>query len=361
MTDYGANTPKKVRRSPALVCGLMALSVLAAALTLASGFMVIGAALITFGAALFSLLVLMRAPAAYIAVCPVSVALGCVVAALAGGGIPTYIMLVAFVALGGVLALCVSKKYAKTATVVALAACFGAAVIAVLIYLYLSGRNEFSPDAIKAYIDAKTDELLALSENITREELIPMLGKFSVDADALVALVRAAVLSTVYMTPGLFIAAMQILGYLCCSWFLLFVKIESCDVIMPAPVWELYPTTVTAVIYIISYVVYLFASLGSSVSVAEIIALNVSVTVAPPMLAVGMVMIFSGGRRRRRVNMLPVGILALLFIIQPVMAAVLLSMLGAFSVIARRRLEAKLSKNDDEKNNDGKNDSDKYF
>lgn len=353
-SEYGANTPKKVRRSPALISGLMVLSVLAAALTLASGFILIGSVLITFGAALFALVVLMRAPTPYIALCPVSVAAGCVVAALVGGGIPTYIMLVAFVALGGVLTLCISKKYTKSGTTVALAACFGAAVIGVVVYLYLSGGNEFTPDAVKAFITAKIDDILDLSEKMTREELIPMLGKFTVDSDGLVALVRAAVLSTIYMTPGLFIAAMQILGYICCGWFSLFVKIENCEVLMPAPVWELYPTMVTAVIYIVSYVVYLLASLGSSLSTVEIVALNVSATVVPAMIAVGTIVIFSSGKKRRRVNLLPIGIIAILIVIQPVLAFILLSMLGAFSVIGRRRLEAKLAK----KGEDGKDDGD---
>ena len=94
--------------SPAVPGIILVLSAALSALGLAKGSALIGLLFMMASAAMLALLICMRAAVVCCVACPISVAAGSVIITNAGGGVDSVIAFCAFVAVGGMLALCVT-------------------------------------------------------------------------------------------------------------------------------------------------------------------------------------------------------------------------------------------------------------
>lgn len=349
------NSDKKGFQRPLRICIFTAICALAASLAIALGAILFSCLFLSLAAALFAVLIGMRAKPVYFAVCPLSFAAGCAVIAAFGGGIALDILLLSFVAAGGVLAACVMKKSSRTSTVVAVAACFIAAILLSLLYIYISGGNTFTPSAIKEYIHVKLDAVSAFYENFFRTYLLEplretdyyssLISSGKLDESDIISLIGTGVYAIAQLSIGVVIAAVQILGYVCTCWFKLFMTKLGCELVLPSPRWEVYPTKITAIVYIVAYLfntLALFFPSGTGImALVGIAARNIVIGITPVMVYLGVSFIF-GKRRPKRAR--PRGGAIVLFVVilllSPSFAISLIGFIGAFGLINLRRLEA---------------------
>ena len=108
--------------SPVVPGTIMLLSAVLSAFGTAKGNVLMGLLLMMASAAMLALLICMRASLICCILCPVAVVTGSVIITVMGGGLDSVIVFCAFVAVGGVLALCTVKKSDRTGTVIAMSA-----------------------------------------------------------------------------------------------------------------------------------------------------------------------------------------------------------------------------------------------
>lgn len=359
-----SETGKRGFQNPLIICVFTAICAIAASFAVALGAVLFSCLFISLSAALFAVLICTRAKPIYLAVCPLSFAAGCVITVALGGGIALDILLLSFIAAGGALALCVMKKSERTSTVVAVAACFIACVVLSLLYVYLSGGNKFTPQAIKEYVLAKLDGVSSFYQELFRTYLLEPLketdyyssliasGRF--DESDFISLIGSAVYSLAALSIGIIIAAAQILGYICTCWFKVFVKKLGCELVLPSPRWEVYPTKITAIFYIVAYSVnalsFFFASDSGAMAFIGIAAQNIVIAVTPVMVYLGVSFMFGKRRGKIRIRGGAIAIFIIAFLLSPTLAISLIGFIGAIGLINLRRLED-ADKNDEDNQN----------
>lgn len=352
----GDNRENKIKKaSPAAIALALLASSLACAVALVFGYYIIGTVLLTLSAGLMALLVSVRAPAVCFVVCPLSVAAAAVLSQLSGGDFTVVIIFLSFIWAGGILALCVSKDSTRTGTTVFIAAVLALFILTALIVIYLSEGNAFTPQAIREYVTAKVTAYKESFAAVINENFIEPLKSTeyyksavesgAIDDDVISAYGAALAETSVLLSPGIIIMLLQAAAYLCTCWYTLSARLSHCEVVLPSPKWALYPTTVTVTVYFIAYMVYtvtyflsMFSETGSTVGV---VALNLILVTIPSMFAIGCRALF----RRRSTRFARGGgavtlVIILLIIFSPLLAVSLISFIGAFGVLAKRRAEA---------------------
>lgn len=363
--NTGNEISKRKPMSPALFCLFLLLSAVASALCLNFGLIIAGILIMTVSVALSAMLMLIRPPMVCYLVFPISAAASAVLFRLSERGLAFLIIYISFIAAGGALAFCVSKKSTRTGTAVTVAAVFAVFLFAAWLYVYLSEGNAFTPDALKAYIVSAAEKFKTETTEYIQKYFIdylkttPYYGNAelsgSVDEDTLNKTVASAVESFVYMIPGLAAALIQVIGYICTCWFELFASAAHYEILMPSPRWKIYPTAVTVIIFIAAYIVYtvsyMISMFSGGGSVIVTVAYNIVLMIVPAMAAIGFSMIFG---RRKRAGMrnspiLSVLILVILFLLSPMLLLSLLGLVGAIGTLVMRKAEAASEKNDNDK------------
>ncbi|MBQ9510656.1 MAG: hypothetical protein IJR55_03060 [Clostridia bacterium] len=329
---------------------------------------VISFALTAISTGIFATFIVVRVRAIYFMFCPVAFAVGAVIISLFGGGIEKQLVLLSFIVAGAIGALCINGKSTRTGTVIGIAAGAALCLVAAFIYAYVSAGNEFSVDAIKTFFTDKVKSAQEQAENFVKEVFLPYLrtinsystSKTAISETDFIEFASDLIYTAAVLLPGIILMLLQIFGFVATCVFKYFVERLGCDVVLPSPRWELYPTSVTAWVYIVAYGIYAVSSLISSFSnggsgIVTVIALNVILTVFPVMIWLGGSALF--GKRRRVRFRIGGGFIILIILgvfIMPTMIVAVISFIGAWSVIGRRRADAAEEKkeNDDNDSND---------
>lgn len=327
---------------------------------------VISFVLTAFSAGIFATFISMRVKAAYFLFCPAAFALGAVIISLLGGGLEKQMLLLSFIVAGAIGAVCINAKSSRTGTVIGIA--FGAAIclLAAFIYAFVTAGNEFSIEAIKNFFTEKVKTTQEQAENFVKEVFVPYLrtinsystSNAAISETDLIEFASELVYTAAVLSPGIILMLLQIFGFITTCVFKYTVEKFCCDVVLPSPRWELYPTAITAWVYIVTYAIYAFSSLVSSFSgggsnVVTIIAINIIITVFPVMIALGGAALFGKRKTMRfRINGGFIILLVLGAFIMPTMILAVISFVGAWSVIGRRKVEAAEEKKENDKNND---------
>ena len=323
----------------------------------------VSAVLIALAAGIFATFIVTRANAVYFIFCPIAFAVGAVVISLLGGGLDKQILLISFIVTGAVAAISVNQKGSRTGTAAGIAAGAALCLIGALIYSYVSKGNEFSVNAIKDFLSAEEKAVEEQAKNFVTEYFLPYfrtLGEYSavkspIDENVFTEFATNLVYTVSVLLPGITLMLLQIFGFITTCFFKHTVERLGYDVVLPSPRWELYPTSVTAWIYIAAYGIYAFSSLIASIAGAGglimIIALNVILTVFPVMFWLGGAALF-GKRRKVRFRIgggfILLILIGVLFI--PAMVVSVISFIGAWMVIGQRRAEAAEEKKNDDEN-----------
>ena len=321
--------------SPAVPGIILVLSAALSALGLAKGSTLIGLLFMMASAAMLALLICMRAAVVCCVACPISVAAGSVIITIAGGGVDSVIAFCAFVAVGGMLALCVTKKSDRTGTVVAMSA-----ALALMILIAFAAEEKIAVirtligDMVNAYADALKSMGQTIEDTYVKELKDGLANTFIV------------------LLPGFIIAILQVFCYFVTCIFKFSARKAHCEVILPSPRWELYPTMVTVIIYAVASLVlgisYLIAMFSSSGSVVQIVAYNLVLITSPVFAAIG-VGVTMGKRSPAAPGRkgMSIFIFALFLIFATQIAYTMISIIGAIAVFVRRKAES-APKNDDE-------------
>ena len=330
--------------SPVVPGTIMLLSAVLSAFGTAKGNVLMGLLLMMASAAMLALLICMRASLICCILCPVAVVTGSVIITVMGGGLDSVIVFCAFVAVGGVLALCTVKKSDRTGTVIAMSASFALMLLIALIAEYFMSGGVFSAEGVKAFAEGKINVIrTAISDMVNAyAETLKGMGQ-TVDKSDVKELAKTLADSFIMLMPGLMIAFLQIFCYFVTCIFTFSARKARCEV---------YPTMVTVIIYAVSIVLfgitYIFASASSSGSVVNIVAYNLVLITSPVFAATGVGMLAEKkspmvyGRR---------GMFIFMFVILLVFASqityTMVSIFGAVAVFIKRRSES-LPKNDDD-------------
>ena len=339
--------------SPVVPGTIMLLSAVLSAFGTAKGNVLMGVLLMMASAAMLALLICMRASLICCILCPVAVVTGSVIITVMGGGLDSVIVFCAFVAVGGVLALCTVKKSDRTGTVIAMSASFALMLLIALIAEYFMSGGVFSAEGVKAFAEGKINVIrTAISDMVNAyAETLKGMGQ-TVDKSDVKELAKTLADSFIMLMPGLMIAFLQIFCYFVTCIFTFSARKARCEVIIPSPRWELYPTMVTVIIYAVSIVLfgitYIFASASSSGSVVNIVAYNLVLITSPVFAATGVGMLAEKkspmvyGRRGMFIFMF-----VILLVFAPQITYTMVSIFGAVAVFIKRRAES-LPKNDDD-------------
>lgn len=305
----------------------------------------LGILLMTVASAALALLICMRAVVMCCVLCPISVALGSVIITVMGGGLESVILFCSFIAIGGVLALCVSKASDRTGTVVAMSFALAVMLIGALLAEYFAGGGEFSAEGLKTFIEGKTDALRSVIAEAYKNYMDAVANASAgvkIDAADLNAAAESTATAFIAILPGTLIASLQIICYIVTCWFTFFARKMRCEVILPSPRWELYPTMVTVIIFAVSSVVfagaYVVALISSSGSVVGTVAYNLNLITMPAFFAIGFSAVFGKKAAGRR------GMAAFIFVVFAIVALQLafmtIAIIGAIGVFVRRKAES---------------------
>lgn len=339
--------------SPAVPGIILVLSAALSALGLAKGSALIGLLFMMASAAMLALLICMRAAVVCCVACPISVAAGSVIITIAGGGVDSVIAFCAFVAVGGMLALCVTKKSDRTGTVVAMSAALALMILIAFAAEYFSGCRAFSAEGIKAFVEEKIAVIRTLIGDMVNAYADALKSMGQTIEDTYVKELKDGLANTfIVLLPGFIIAILQVFCYFVTCIFKFSARKAHCEVILPSPRWELYPTMVTVIIYAVASLVlgisYLIAMFSSSGSVVQIVAYNLVLITSPVFAAIG-VGVTMGKRSPAAPGRkgMSIFIFALFLIFATQIAYTMISIIGAIAVFVRRKAES-APKNDDE-------------
>lgn len=338
--------------SPTVPGILLLLFAVAAALCFVYGLWLFGIILMTTASAMLAIIICMKASVVSCIVCPLSAVLGSCLLTIFGKGVESVIAFCTFIAVGGVLAVCIINKSSRTGTVVAMSATAGFMLLASVAVLYFRAGGELSADGIIAFLDSKADAVRAplIEQAEDLSERLAALG-YKVDTEGVREYINSLVSSVISLLPGLIIAALEIICWITTCFAKLFARKTHCEVILPSPRWELYPSMVTVIIYAVScaifaicYLVALFSSSGSTVG---IVVYNLILVTAPVFIAIGFSSAFGARNPRMRGRRgMSAFIFVMLVLFAPQFALTLLAVIGAVGVFVRRKAES--ASNDDD-------------
>ena len=344
--------------SPTVPGILLLLFAIAAALCFITGLWLFGIILMTMASAMLAIIICMGASTVSCIVCPLSVVLSSGILTVSGKGVESVIAFCTFIAVGGILAVCIINKSGRTAAVVAMSAAAGLMLFISVAVLYFRAGGELSADGIIAFFNSKADAvrtpLLKYTESLS--ERLLALG-YQVETDALKEYVNTVISSMISLLPGLIIAALEITCWITTCFAKLFARKTHCEVILPSPRWELYPSMVTVIIYAASCAIfavcYIIALFSSSGSVVGIVMYNLILVTAPVFIAIGFSSAF-GAKYPKMQNRkgMSAFIFVMLVLLAPQLALTLLSIIGAVSVFVRRKAES-TDKDDDSSDRPG--------
>lgn len=332
--------------SPTVPAILLLVFAVAAALCFIAGLWLFGAVLMMMSSAMLAIIICMGASVIGCIVCPLSAALGAGILTLSGKGVESVIAFCTFIAVGGVLAVCITNKSGRTGTIVAMSAAAGLMLFISAAVLYLRAGVELSADGIIAFFDERVDAvrkpLLEYAESLS--ERLLALG-YMVETDGLKEYINTMITSMISLLPGLIIAALEITCWLTTCFAKLFARKTHCEVILPSPRWELYPSMVTVIIYAASCAIfaicYIIALFSSSGSVVGIVMYNLIFVTSPVFIAIGFSSAF-GARNPRAPGRrgMSTFIFIMLVLLAPQLALTLLSVIGAVYVFSKRKAES---------------------
>ena len=122
--------------SPTVPGILLLLFAIAAALCFITGLWLFGIILMTMASAMLAIIICMGASTVSCIVCPLSVVLSSGILTVSGKGVESVIAFCTFIAVGGILAVCIINKSGRTAAVVAMSAAAGRMLFISVAVLY---------------------------------------------------------------------------------------------------------------------------------------------------------------------------------------------------------------------------------
>ncbi|MGN1094778.1 MAG: hypothetical protein ACI4QR_00150, partial [Eubacteriales bacterium] len=143
------------------------------------------------------------------------------------------------------------------------------------------------------------------------------------------------------MLPSLFIIYTGIMAYITTSLFRLGTRAADCELLLPDPKWEILPSNITAIVYIASYTIYVFAYLFAVMfsgggNLVLIVCENIVNILTPLMILMGLKWLVS---RKRRPVFWVIAVGSIIIFTQ--YALILLALMGVREIFRRRELMKK--------------------
>jgi len=203
--------------------------------------------------------------------------------------------------------------------------------------LFDSVKVAFS-GVIKQSLEAFPEEMLAYyaKHDITKEMLL----------EASLHAMEDYVDWVQLLLPGCFVFFVQVMGYIGVASFEKTARVARCKEIVPETYWNLYPTKISCVIYILVTMVYIIASFFAASSAFTVIITNFWIAFMPVMVACGFHSLYLRLKhpqlRRTTVFILVLLAAGLLFIPDAVMtfSVFMLTFMGAQDVFIARSVES---------------------
>ncbi|MBE6665494.1 MAG: hypothetical protein E7603_04615 [Ruminococcaceae bacterium] len=196
------------------------------------------------------------------------------------------------------LAYAVRKKSAKTSAVlvVSITVTVGYLIVMAVFYAAEGGSLALEDlfeklnglgDSVKIYLaDVITQSVDAISE-----EILAYYAKHDITKEMLLEASLLAMEDSVdwmkLLLPGYFVFLVQVMGYFGVIAFEKTVRIARCEAVLPEIHWQLYPTQVSCVIYIVITTVYIITSVFFSNSSFAVFITNFWLALMPVMIGCG--------------------------------------------------------------------------
>lgn len=243
---------------------------------------------------------------------------------------------------GIILAVLIKKKQSKMNAVVALNILYIILFSLLFIVFYLLAGNKFSFSAIINYFSESVDSLNAAFRNEFSEAIEKLAVRSGVSSSAIYAETDSYFATIKYTLPAIFTVFFGIVAYITASIFKLGTRISKCELLLPDPKWEVLPSFISAIVYLVAYLIYSVAALFSgSVGVTEVVCNNIIMILYPLMVLMGLKWLFS---RRRSGAITAIFVVAIIFFSS--FALPILSFIGVWNVFRRNEFnKSKKNKN----------------
>ncbi len=199
-----------------------------------------------------------------------------------------------------ILAVFVRKRCNKTVAVICTCITFAVGSAAVFAILYAAEGGSLMPNDLFALLNEAFDDIKVLGASVMRDYLNAMPEEYfryyeqeyEITKDALILVNIEAVETYVdyiqMLLPGFFVFIMQVWGWIASVSFEKTVKFSRYDALLPETRWQIRPTQVSCIAYIVVASVYIITQFFSTTSVFALIVTNFWIALLPAMLACGL-------------------------------------------------------------------------
>ena len=262
-----------------------------------------------------------------------------------------------------VIARQVRQRAPKTTVLVTASVILGAGTLVISALFYaLDGGSLVPADLLDAYHaffkDLKIDFSFAVRNWVESmdEKTLALYAQMEITKEMLIETyldsVEAALDIVQLLLPGILICVFQLLAYVEISAFRISARMARVDALLPAPKWNLIPTQVSCVVYIVISILYVLVSFFASMeSLFIIVLLNLWISLLPTMLFCGLRVFFF--RLKHPMYRMKTGLILAVFVfglfLMPSMVLLLalfmLSFLGAQTISTMHAMESAKNKN----------------
>ena len=256
------------------------------------------------------------------------------------GDITAFALCLFFVPAGIILSVLIKKKTTKINAVVILNVLYAVLFVILFIALYLLAGNKFSVSAMIDHISGAINTLCANVKEALSETISEYAARYpNISASDFYAAIDDLFVIIKLIIPSLFIVFCGVVAYITASVFKLGTSVSKCEILLPDPKWEIVPSFISAIVYIVAYSVYVIASLFSrGINVTEIVCQNIMIILQPIMLLMGLKWLFT---RRRPGFIIGIFVFSMIFLMQ--FAITVLSFIGVWDIFRRNELKKKQS------------------
>lgn len=248
--------------------------------------------------------------------------------------IPAFFTLL-YLPIGLCIALCVKRRMNRINTTLICAVVAGISFVIlfgiILFYVY----GSLSLNTFQTFFNAVKTEFLTIRETLYQS----FIESEMITAADLESILKAVELSLLVMLPATIICFFLIFAYVATAFFRLSLKITRKDSYLYDSKWVLFPSVVSAWIFIVGYILQIFSN-GIDITLLYAVSMNISTILTPCFFYVGIRYIFYTMRYRK--NSFSITLLILLaftLFIDLSSFFGITALYGAFSVISKHRFE----------------------